>query len=277
MPGKPKIVIFASILSVGLVLSLSLFIFSQTAPEAKKSPSKLERIKASGQLIVGTTADYPPYEFHLLNDKEGEIVGLDIDIARAIADELKVKLEIKDIKFSDLFKALQDETIDLAVAGLSPTEKRREIANFSDEYYQAIQNLVIRAEDASEIHQLEDLRGKKVGVQIDSIQEEMARTQILGADFVPRDTIGELIADLNNGVTDAVILEKPVADTYVAKDKKLLSQEGQSDRMPLGSAIAVKKGHCDLLSEVNRILEKLKKENKIAEFIEDAKMLSNKR
>ncbi|MFC2155771.1 transporter substrate-binding domain-containing protein, partial [Acidobacteriota bacterium] len=79
---------------------------SEQAPDKEKQQevlSKVGKIKAAGKLIVGTSAEYPPYEFHLLKDKEGDLVGLDIDIANAIANELGVEIEVKDIVFHRLF------------------------------------------------------------------------------------------------------------------------------------------------------------------------------
>jgi ABC-type amino acid transport substrate-binding protein len=247
-----------------------------SAPE-KKMP-KLEKIKASGKLVVGTSADYPPYEFHLLNDKEGDLVGIDIDIAKVIARELGVQLEVKDLIFSRIFQALDSGQIDMAIAGLSPTEERKKVASFSDVYYQAIQCVIIRKENAERIKTIEDLRGKKVGVQKDSIQEDMAKGQIHGAEFDVRETIEELIIILDKGLVEGIILEKPVGDSYVHRNKNFTSlrSEEKFSHM-LGSAIAVKKGDDDLLKEINRILAKLIKAGKIEEFVETAKMLSNKR
>ncbi len=161
--------------------------------EIQKQTGKLEKIKAAGKIVVGTSADYPPYEFHLLPELEDEMVGIDIDIAEAIAANLNVKLEIKDIVFSKLFDELAAERIDLALAGLSPTENRKLIADFSIPYYQAIQNMLIRAKDKDKIKLLEDLRGKVVGTQKGSIQEDMARNLIPGATFVIHENIADLI------------------------------------------------------------------------------------
>ena len=248
------------------------------APATGSKISKLEKIKASGKLIVGTSADYPPYEFHMLDDKEGELVGIDIDIAKVIASELGVQLEIKDLIFSRIFDALDSGRIDMAIAGLTPTETRKKIASFSDVYYQAIQCVIIRKENAERIKTVEDLRGKNVGVQKDSLQEDMARGHIKGADFDVRETIEELIIILDKGLVEGIILEKPVGDSYVHRNKNFTSLKCKEEFSDLlGSAIAVKKGDNDLLKEINRILAKLKKEGKIDEFVETAKMLSNKR
>jgi arginine/lysine/histidine transporter system substrate-binding protein len=248
----------------------------ETKEMTKKELGKLDKIKKAGRIIIGTSADYPPYEFRLLPEIEDDIVGIDIDIAEAIAKDLNVKLQINNVVFNNLFNELNNEKIDLILAGLSPTENRKKIVDFSIPYYQAIQNMVIRAKDKEKIKLLEDLRGKTVGTQTGSIQEDMARNLIIGATFITRPGIQQLIDELAQGKLDAVILEKPVADAYVFKNKNFLNLECNSDRTPLGSAVAVKKGDADLLARVNQILESLIKENKINQFVQDAKVFTDK-
>ncbi|MCX6554372.1 MAG: transporter substrate-binding domain-containing protein [Candidatus Aminicenantes bacterium] len=242
----------------------------------KKEPGKIAQIKKAGKIIIGTSADYPPYEFRLLPEIEDDFVGIDMDIAEAIAADLNVKLEIKNIVFNNLFKELDEENIDLILAGLAPSESRQKIVDFSIPYYQAIQNMLIRTKDKEKIKLLEDLRGKKVGTQAGSIQEDMAKSMIFGATFITRPTIQTLIDELATQKLDAVILEKPVADTFVFKNKDFLNLECNSNRTPLGSAAAVKKGNKELLDRINQILEKLIKENKINQFVQDAKVFTDK-
>ena len=257
-----------------LIVVISLFTFPGYAGEGG---AKLQQIKKAGKIVVGTSADYPPYEFHLLNDKDGDLVGIDIDIAKVIAEELGVKLEVRDIIFSKIFGALETGQIDLAIAGLHPTDERKKRAVFSNVYYQAIQTIVIRVTETDRIETVEDLRGKIVGIQKDTIQEDMARSHIEGASFVVRETIEELVINLDKGLVDALIMEKPVAESYVRRHKDFQVVQCKKFVDKLGSAIAVKKSNTDLLEEVNRILKKLKDENKIDEFVENAKMLTNKR
>jgi ABC-type amino acid transport substrate-binding protein len=269
-----------SIFFIGLVgLFMLFFSFPGFMHADSEQPlSKLEAIKKAGKLRIGTSSDYPPYEFHLLDDREGDIIGLDIDIAREIARELGVQLEIKDIVFHKLFEVLNADEVDLVIAGMAPSERRQKLVDFSDIYYQAIQNMIIRALDADKITYLRDLRGKRVGTQKGSIQEELVNKQVIGAEFVVRENVAELIGDLKNKKVDAVILEKPVAESFVMRNKDLVNIEchsGAYDAL-LGSAIAVKKGNPELVKEINRILQKLKDENKILEFVEDAKILMNK-
>jgi ABC-type amino acid transport substrate-binding protein len=270
----------SSLILLFMMTILLMSIFAHTHPnnQADRTAGKIDQIKKAGKLIVGTSPDYPPYEFHLLNDREGEIVGLDVDIAKEIAKELGVKLELKNIIFHKLFDALNNDNVDIVIAGLAPSPGRRQLVDFSDIYYQAIQNMLIRSMDSEKITSLIDLRGKKVGTQKGSIQEDLATKQILGAEFITKETIHELILDLKNKKIDVAILEKPVAESFVMRHKDLMNIEchsGAHDAL-LGSAIAIKKGNPGFLKEINRILTELKNQNKIIEFVEDAKILMNK-
>ncbi|MCP5104439.1 MAG: transporter substrate-binding domain-containing protein [bacterium] len=258
---------------------LVMFLISQVALPgyADKGKSKIDQIKKAGKIVVGTSADYPPYEFHLLNDKDGELVGIDIDIAKVIAEELGVKLEIKDIIFSKIFDSIESGQIDIGIAGLHPTAERKRRVNFSAIYYQAIQSIVVKGSNADEIANIEDLRGKIVGIQKDTIQEDMARSHIEGANFLVRETIEELIINLRKGLVDALILEKPVAESYVLTNNDFTIVACKKFVDKLGSAIAVNKSDADLLEEINRILKMLMDEKKIDEFTENARMLTTKR
>ena len=263
-------------LAAGLLACLGLAGCRMQSQEIRKEAGRLEKIKAAGKIVVGTSAPYPPYEFHLLPELESEMVGIDIDIAEAIASDLNVRLEIKDIQFSRLFDELAAGNIDIALAGLAPTAARQRIVDFSIPYYQAIQNMLVRAADKDKIRLLEDLRGKVVGTQKGSIQEDMARNLVSGATFFIHEDLNALVAALKAGQIDAVIVEKPVADTFASRDAALLNLECNTDRLPLGSAAAVRKGDSELLERVNAVLHKLIEDNKITESIEAAKLLANK-
>ena len=271
-----KNTVFYFTIFISFIFLTSFLAFSKSDAKSKKVLTKIEKIKDAGKIIVGTSVDYPPYEFHLLNSKEEEIVGLDIDIAEVIAEKLGVKLEIKDITFSKLINTLDSEEVDIVIAGLSPTEKRKKVVDFSEVYYQAIQNMLIRVEDTEKITCIADLRGKKVGTQKGSIQEDIARSKISGAEFIEKETINELITYLKNGNIDAIIVEKPVAESYVLRNKSLINIECKAEEDVLGSAIAVKKGNSALLNKINEILQDLKKDHKIIEFVEEANLLMSK-
>ena len=99
--------------------------FGVVGCSSKESKTQVEQIKEKGVLVIGTSADYPPYEFHKEINGKDTIVGMDIDVANEIANELGVNLEIKDMKFDGIIASLQSGNIDMAVAGLTPTEEKK--------------------------------------------------------------------------------------------------------------------------------------------------------
>ncbi len=232
----------------------------------------------AGKLIIGTSPDYPPYEFRLQRDDISEIVGLDIAIAEAIAKELNLELVIRDYFFSKLFTALENKEVDMVIAGLSPTEDRKQKMDFSEVYYKAVQNMVVRKVDYEMFSNFDNLRDKHLGTQHGSIQAEMVKKLVRGAHFHEKTTVHELIEALKAGELDAVMIEAPVAEALAFKDSNLaLIDIVRSEDIPelemVDSAIAVRKGSQELLSRINEVLRKLISENRIETYAADAAAL----
>ncbi|MER2173444.1 MAG: transporter substrate-binding domain-containing protein, partial [Carnobacterium sp.] len=162
-----------------IVLSL-LTVFGLFVPGGTVSAADtaLEDIQEKGTLVIGTSADFPPYEFHSTVDGKDTIVGMDISIAQKIAEDLGVELKIEDIGFDSLLPALESEKVDMVISGMSPTEERRQSVDFSDVYYTGGQNIVVRETDKEIYTNTDDLTGLKVGVQTGSLQETLAQEQM---------------------------------------------------------------------------------------------------
>jgi len=237
--------------------------------------SRVEAIKKSGKIIVGTSADYPPYEFHKEINKKDEIVGFDIEIAKEIAKDLGVELQIKDMKFDGLLAALDAGTIDFVVAGMTPTPERAENVDFTKIYYTAVQSLVIRTEDKDKIKTLEDLYGKKVGAQKGAIQEEIAKEQISGSQVKALGKVSDLMLELKNNKIDALVVELPVSSAYISRNSDLTLLDIELDTDDSGSAIAIKKGNTDLVDEINKTLDRLINDKSIDKYVIDATELVN--
>lgn len=238
------------------------------------STSTIESIKSKGKLVIGTSADYPPYEFHKEIDGKDQIVGFDIDIAKQIATDLGVELEVKDMDFDGLLVALQANKVDMVFAGMTPTDERKENADFSDIYYTATHRFILRSGDETSIKSIEDLKGKKIGVQKGSIQEGIAQANFDAANIKSLAKVTDLVLDLKNNKVDAILVEAPVAEINVQKNdgiaivKDLVVTDDEG-----GSAIAMKKGSTELQAEVNKTIKKLTDEKKIDEFVLEANKL----
>lgn len=244
-----------------------------TPTEEQKVATKIEKIKAKGKIVLGTSADYPPYEFHKSINGKDEIVGFDIEIAKAIAKDLGVELEIKDMKFDGLLAALVVDDIDFIVAGMVPKEERKKSVDFSIQYYQAEQNVLVRAEDAGKITSIEALKGLKIGAQKSTVQEDLAKEKAQASEVKSLSKITDLVLELQNGKIDAVVLVGPVANAY-AKQNAKLAVSGISLGSEEGVAVAVNKGTADLLEAINKSLDTMIKAGTVDKFIQEATTLS---
>jgi polar amino acid transport system substrate-binding protein len=247
-----------------------------TAPSATVAMSaSLKKIKDSGKLVLGTSADYPPFEFHASIDGKDTIVGFDIDVAKEIAKDLGVTLEIKDLKFDGLLAALDQGSVDIVIAGLSPTEERAKSVDFSIQYYSAEQAVVVRGADKGTLTTLESLKGKTIAAQKGTIQEDAAKA-VEGATVLSLGKISDLILALKSNRADAAIIEVPVAESNVKENTDLaissivIKNEGE------GKVAAVKKGSADLVAEVNKTLERILADGTFEKFVLDATQLSEK-
>lgn len=238
--------------------------------------SALQAIKSKGKLVIGTSADFPPYEFHSTASGKDEIVGVDIDIAKQVAQDLGVELEVKDMDFDGLLVALQSDKVDMVFAGMTPTAERKENVDFSDMYYTVKQTFIVRSGEEAAIKSTDDLKTKKIGVQKGSVQENMAK-DLFSADKLKSLTkVTDLVLDLKNDKVDAILLEAPVAEFNAKKNEGIALTSVTLEDPDGGYAIAMKKGQSELQQKVNETINKLKDGNKIADFAVKASELMDK-
>ena len=262
------------ILVSGLVSIMALGLVS-CGTNDKGSESVLESIKEKGKVVVGLSADYAPYEFHIIENGQDKIVGFDVNLAEEIAKDLGVELEIKEMEFDSLITALPTGKVDLVISGMNPTEKRAETVDFSEIYYTSQHGILVRAEDADKYKNFEDLNGKKVGAQLGSTQAELAGELIKDADLQLLSNVNNLIIELKTGKVDAIVMELPVAQLAVQNNPELAVGEEVYEEESGGNAVAIKKGNEDLVEEVNKVIEKLTSDGTMDKFIQEAIELSS--
>lgn len=234
------------------------------------SGATMKKIEKSGKLVIGTSADYAPYEYHMMIDGKDTIIGIDVSIAQELSKDLGVQLEIVDMGFDGLLAALNTDKVDIVIAGMTPDEDRKKAVDFTKIYYEAKQGIMVRSEDKDKIKSLEDLKDKKVGAQLGTIQEKIAKEQISGAELVSLGKIPDLVMELKNKKIDALVVELPVANGYVKNNNDLMITDIAVKDDTGGSAIAVKKGNEDLLKKLNESLDRLMKEGAIDKFVQEA-------
>lgn len=234
----------------------------------------LTKIKEKGELTVGMSVDYAPYEFFVMENGKKKMVGMDLEILKEVAKDIGVDFKVEEMEFKGICTAVNAGQVDIGLSGVSPDEKRKEIVDFSDIYFEAEQGILINKKDASKIKKLGDLKGLKVGAQLGSIQADIANT-IPDAKTKFLEEVPVLIQDLLAGNLDAVIVELPVADVQSVIHPELArAEEKVQDEAGGGSAIAVPKDQKALLDEINKTIKRLIDEGKIDTFYKDAVKLS---
>ena len=244
----------------------------------KNSASKtdlLEKIQKNGKLVVGMSADYAPYEFHYIDENGKDVIGgFDVDIANEIANKIGVNLVIQEMDFDALVSALPAGKVDLVISGMNPTEERAKVVDFSEVYYNSKHGILVRAEDADKYQTFADLEGTKVGVQLGSTQEKIAKTEIPNVNLQQLSNINNLILELKAGKVDAIVMEKPVAEMAVKSNPELAVGKPIYEEQTGGNAVGIAKNNPQLLAKVNEVITELNESGKMDEYIEKANELA---
>lgn len=240
-----------------------------TATETTEAADdKVAQIKESGKIVLGTNAEYPPFEFHNIDGGNDEIVGVDIEIAKAVAQSLGVELEIKDMAFDGLIAALNVGEMDFVLAGMAGTEERAKVVDFSKPYSEQGQVLLVRAEDAEKYTSVEDLKGIKIGTQLGSTQEAYAKENFVDSEVTAIQDNNNIVMELKNTTYDAVFMAKTPAEKFASLQEGLAVVDIGAPNEP-GYSVAVQKGNTTLVDEINAVIDQLNAEGKIQAWIEE--------
>lgn len=251
----------------------------EAAPSAAPTASdKLSQVKANGKLIMGCSADFPPYEFmDFTKSNDGEITGFDVMLANEICKDLGVELEIKDLPFDGLIAAMGSGQLDVVISGMNATEERKSAVLFSDEYYFPNQCVLIRKADEATLTSIESFSGKTVGAQTGSVQESVMNDQFVpaGAKDFAIQNVSNLVLELKTGKIDGLVLDLPIAEAYKSKNDDLAISSAAVEGDDSGFAVALPLGETELATEINKTLKRLKDEGKIEAFLEEAVELNS--
>lgn len=237
------------------------------ASSSAAGEDKLAQVQEKGTLVVGTTADYPPYEWHLIKDGKDEIVGFDIDIAKKIAEELGVELEVQDMDFDGLLPALSTGKVDMVIAGMNPTPERAESVDFTDIYVTTKDVVLIRKEDADKYTTPESLKDAKWATQKATIQEEFLKENYADSYLQSVGKWGTAILSLNTGKVDAILMIETVAKQYAEQNDNLMIANVDMNSLPNEAAIAVAKNGGEFLETVNGIVNQMQEDGTIDQLI----------
>ena len=230
---------------------------SSAAGESAAADGELKLVE-EGKLIVSTNAEFPPYEYYDAN----EIVGIDIEIAQAIADKLGLELEVKDGAFDAIIAEVVSGKADIGIAGMTVTDERKQNVDFSDSYATGTQVIIVKED--SEIKSAADLEGKSIGVQLGTTGDIMA-TDIKDSKVEQYNKGMDAVQALSQGKIYAVIIDSEPAKFY---EKEVSGLKILDEAFAVEDyAIALKKGNTALQSKINEALKELKAEGKIDEII----------
>lgn len=232
-----------------------------------KNPYNLKTVK-EGYLTVATSPDYAPYEFYDMSSGKAQLAGFDIAMAGYIADYLGLTLELVPMDFDGVLMEIQNKKCDLAMAGLSPRADRADIMDFSIIYYTSEQSLVTYNGKITSLEQAND-KSVKIGVQIGSIQEGLAKENTPNADIIPLAKVTDIIAELVSGKLDAAFIETPVVNAYKSQYEGLgiVCTIAEEDN---GNIIGVYKDNADLLKYVNEAMQKALDDGTFNTFVKEA-------
>lgn len=228
---------------------------SSAASGAAQQGKVMQKIKQSGKIVVGTASGYPPYEFIDTSKGEKTVIGVDMEFAQKLADKLGVKLEVQDMNFQSLLSSLASGKVDIAIAGINPTDERRKTMDFSDNYLPTEQTMIIRKVDADKYKQLSDFDGKQIGVQKSTTQETLAKTEIKDAQIVALTKVPDAILELKQGKVDAVVVEGIGGKQFLVYNDDLMFANVKFKNGTKNSATALQKGNEDLLKVVNEVIK----------------------
>lgn len=243
----------------------------EAAPaEGESSSPVLEKIKSSGKLVVGTEAQYAPYEFKNL---DAEFVGCDMFLAEKIAEKLGVELEIVDMAFDGIISSVQSGQVDLGIAAFTNTPERAEVIDFSDIYEVSLQYLIVAPENVELYSTKEALAGLKIGVQKGTIQFNLVVSAFPDSELFELEKYPALALEVQNGNIAGLVVDAAVGDSLVANSNGALAVSGYeftAEEASFGKSVVIQKGNEDLVAAVNEVIAEVLADGSYQQAYDDA-------
>ena len=235
---------------------------SAASSEAVSSAAAAELTTVeAGKLTMATNATFPPYE---MTTDSGEIEGIDVDTAKAIAEKLGLELQIDDMDFDAALLAVQQGKADMVMAGVTVTDERQNVMDFTDSYATGIQSIIVKED--SDIASVDDLAGKKIGTQRGTTGYLYCSDDFGDENVVAYDNGLTAVQMLNNGQVDCVVIDNAPAKEFIAANPglKLLDTAYVEESY----AIGVGKGNTELKDAINTALEELKADGTLQSIVD---------
>ena len=233
---------------------------SSEAASTSAAAAELTTVEA-GKLTMATNAAFPPYE---MTTDAGAFEGIDIDTAQAIADKLGLELQIDDMDFDAALLSVQQGKADIAMAGVTVTDERKNVMDFSDSYATGIQSIIVP--EGSDIASPDDLAGKMIGTQRGTTGYIYCSDDFGDNAVVAYDDGLTAVQALNNGQVDAVVIDNAPAKEFVAANPGLVLLD--TSYAEEDYAIGMAKGNTALEDAVNAALEELKADGTLQSIVD---------
>lgn len=249
---------------LALLLAMLLVLAACGSDESEEGSTGGEGGTEGETYTVGIDTTYPPFEFEV----DGEYTGIDIDLIKAIAENQEFEIEFSPMDFGGIIPALQAGQLDVAIAGMSITDERKEVVDFSDPYFDAGLSLVV-AENNTDITALEDLEGKTVAVKSGTTGAQFARDNEgeFGYTIAQFEDSPSMFQEVSNGNADVLLEDYPVIAYAIAEsglDLKTAGERLTGDQY----GIAVLKGeNAELLEKINAGLQELRDSGEYDEIL----------
>lgn len=244
-----------------------------------KNETSFEDIVASGKITVAVSPDYAPYEFLDLSKKgQDQYVGADIELAKFIANELDLELELKSMDFGDIPSAVNLGKFNLGISGFTFSEERAEQIQFSKSYDNSestCQGLLVQKERASEFKDLNDFSDKTIVMQNGSLQQNYVNQQLPDANHRLIGKLDDAVLELKYGKVDAVAISCESAKSFMLNNDDIVLSDIKFDIIDEeGMMVIMPKNQPELLEKVDNAIEKVKENNLYEQWMAEANKLA---
>ena len=263
MPPKTLIVLLIGILFISLFYYYSKLNSGNPFTEDAPKDNSLERVLSSKELRVGSALEELPWG--KVDPKTGKEIGAEVEIAKLVADKLSVKLVLVNKGFDYLLPDLLNKQYDVVIAGMSITNERKKLVNFTGPYLTTGLSIIVRKDNQS-IKSVSDLEGKKVGTLSGTTSHEFLQT-LKNVDVRAYDDPGKYITETINGNIDATVYDATAANNYLKENPSLKVTGDLLKKEQYG--MAVRKGDVMLLNELNLIISEIKDSDEFKKIIQE--------
>ena len=256
-----------------MLLIPTLLVFVPEA-HADDTDATYAKIKKNGVLVVGMSADYAPFEFHTTINGRDEIVGFEVAMAKQLAKDLGVKMQIKEMGFDGLIGALQTGKIDVIISGINATPEREQVVAFSKPYMSPKQTVLILKKNAPQFTtDVSSFAGKKVGAQRQTTQETFVQENMANSKLVSLQKVPDLVSQLSAGKIAGVVLNDPISEAYAQQNKALAVIYPKPNESEGAVSIAMPKNSPVLQAKINAAIDQMVSSGQLNKFKKEANTL----